>query len=145
MMQAREVGAEIPEIEVRIPSRAEWVALARLTVATVAARMHFNVDEIADLKLAVAEACTNAIQHARESDEIVITCRIYDDGMQVIIRDFGIGTEAERIRSRDLGEPRVGGLGVYLIRALMDEVEYSVESDSGTVLTMFKRLGDSNR
>ncbi|MDH2909352.1 MAG: histidine kinase [Candidatus Eremiobacteraeota bacterium] len=145
MMQAREVGAEIPEIEVRIPSRAEWVALARLTVATVAARMHFNVDEIADLKLAVAEACTNAIQHARESDEIVITCRIYDEGMQVTIRDFGVGTEAERIRSRDLGEPRVGGLGVYLIRALMDEVEYSVEADSGTVLTMFKRLGDSNR
>ena len=145
MMQAREVGAEIPEIEVRIPSRAEWVALARLAVATVAARMHFNVDEIADLKLAVAEACTNAIQHARESDEIVITCRIYHEGLQITVRDFGIGTEAERIRSRDLGEPRVGGLGVYLIRALMDEVEYRVEHDSGTVLTMFKRFGDSSR
>lgn len=131
-------SAQSPEIEIRIPSRAEWVALARLTVATVAARMQFSIDDIADLKLAVAEACTNAIQHARESDEIIVTCHVQDEGLVVTVRDFGIGTRVETIRSRDLAEPRVGGLGVYLIRALMDKVEYHVEAESGTSLTMFK-------
>jgi len=133
-----ESPADYPEIEIRIPSRAEWVALARLAVATVAARMHFSVDDIADLKLAVAEACTNAIQHARESDTIVVTFRVQNDGLAVTVRDFGVGTQAETIRSRDLEEPRVGGLGVYLIRALMDNVEYQVEPESGTSLTMLK-------
>ncbi|MBV8726415.1 MAG: ATP-binding protein, partial [Candidatus Eremiobacteraeota bacterium] len=50
-------------VELRIPSKAEWVAVARLAVAAVANRLQFSIEEIEDVKLAVAEACTNCIQH----------------------------------------------------------------------------------
>ena len=46
-------------VELQIPARAEWVAVARLAVAAVASRQRFSVDEIEDIKLAVAESCTN--------------------------------------------------------------------------------------
>jgi anti-sigma regulatory factor (Ser/Thr protein kinase) len=50
-------------VRLEIPARAEWVAVARLAVAAVASRQRFSVDDIEDIKLAVAESCTNAIQH----------------------------------------------------------------------------------
>ncbi len=126
-------------VELRIPSRAEWVALARLAVATVASRLHFSIDEIEDVKLAVAEACTNAIQHAQGSPFIDIRCETLPEGLRINVRDFGQGTRPEHIVSRNLEEARVGGLGVFLIRSLMDEVSYDVHAESGTDLSMFKR------
>ena len=126
-------------VELRIPSRAEWVALVRLSVASVASRLHFPIDDIEDVKLAVAEACTNAIQHARGSESIEIRCEILPEGLRINVRDFGQGTRQENIVSRELEEARVGGLGVFLIRSLMDEVTYDVHAERGTDLSMFKR------
>ena len=60
-------------VELKIPSKAEWVAVARLAVAAVASRLRFSVDEIEDVKLAIAEACTHCIQHATGSDGLVHT------------------------------------------------------------------------
>ena len=127
-------------VELRVPCKAEWVALVRLSVAAVASRLNFSIDEIEDIKLAVAEACTNAIQHARDSAFIDIKCESVDGGLRIGVRDHGRGTRAEQIRTRDLDEERVGGLGVFLIRSLMDDVQYDVHPDDGTHLVMVKRL-----
>lgn len=127
-------------VELRIPRKAEWVALARLSVAAVASRLHFSIEEIEDIKLAVAEACTNAIQHAQGSSFIEIKCDALDGGLRVSVRDFGFPVPAERIRPRDLEDERVGGLGVFLIRSLMDDVTYDVHPEHGTDLVMSKRL-----
>ena len=126
-------------VELRIPCRAEWVALARLSSAAVASRMHFSIDEIEDVKLAVAEACTNAIQHAEGSAFMEIRCETSADGLRITVRDYGRGTVPEHIVPRDLEDARVGGLGVFLIRSLMDDVSYDVHAENGTSLTMFKR------
>lgn len=126
-------------VELRIPCRAEWVALARLAVSAVASRLHFPIDDIEDVKLAVAEACTNAIQHARGSTMIEIRCETVPDGLHINVRDFGRGTIPEHIASRDLEDARVGGLGVFLIRSLMDDVSYDVHAENGTNLSMFKK------
>lgn len=127
-------------VELRVPSKAEWVALARLSVAAVASRLHFSIDEIEDIKLAVAEACTNAIQHAHGSSYIEIKCEALAEGLRINVRDYGRGTRPETIRSRNIEEERVGGLGVFLIRSLMDDVTYDVHPDNGTQLVMLKRL-----
>lgn len=127
-------------VELRIPSKAEWVAVARLAVAAVANRLHFSIEEIEDVKLAVAEACTNCIQHASGSDQIEIMCETQANGLTVRVRDFGIGTAPEEIQSRRISEPRVGGLGVFLIRSLMDTVEYDVHPERGTNLVMTKKV-----
>jgi len=127
-------------VELRVPCKAEWVALVRLSVAAVASRLHFSIDEIEDIKLAVAEACTNAIQHAHGSSYIEIRCEALQDGLRINVRDYGRGTRPESIRSRELEDERVGGLGVFLIRSLMDDVSYDVHPEQGTQLVMTKRL-----
>lgn len=131
---------DIDVVELRVPCKAEWVALARLSVAAVASRLHFSIDEIEDIKLAVAEACTNAIQHAHGSSYIEIRCEALEEGLRINVRDYGRGTRPESIRSRDLEDERVGGLGVFLIRSLMDDVTYDVHPEQGTQLVMTKRL-----
>jgi len=130
----------VDTVDLRIPCKAEWVALARLSVAAVASRLHFSIDEIEDIKLAVAEACTNCIQHADGSQHIDIKCESIEDGLRISVRDQGRGTHPDHIRSRELGDERVGGLGVFLIRSLMDHVDYDVHPDQGTLLVMTKHL-----
>jgi serine/threonine-protein kinase RsbW len=132
--------ANVDVVEIRIPCKAEWVALARLSVAAVASRLHFSIDEIEDVKLAVAEACTNAIQHARGSAQIDIKCEASNEGLRVDVRGYGQGTRSETPERHELEDERIGGLGVFLIRSLMDDVTYDVHPERGTHLIMLKRL-----
>ncbi len=141
---ASQENSSLGVVELRIPSKAEWVAVARLAVAAVANRLNFSIEDIEDIKLAVAEACTNCIQHASGNNQIEITCETEAEGLTVRVRDYGHGTRPEQIVSRRVDEPRVGGLGVFLIRSLMDTVEYDVSSDSGTNLVMTKKVQSSN-
>jgi serine/threonine-protein kinase RsbW len=128
-------------VELRIPSRAEWVALARLAVAAVANRLRFSIEDIEDIKLAVAEACTAVIQHERHGEFIDLTCETSSDGLRVRVRDAGRQSlPRENGRTMDLDEARIAGLGVFLIRTLMDEVAYDVDPETGTDLVMVKRL-----
>jgi serine/threonine-protein kinase RsbW len=132
----------IPElVELRIPARPEWVALARLAAATVANRLSFSIEEIEDVKLAVAEACTAVIQHENHGEFIQLTCEALSDSLRVRVHDSGRhGVEPVGGRSMDFDEARIAGLGVFLIRTLMDEVSYDVHPQLGTDLLMVKRL-----
>jgi serine/threonine-protein kinase RsbW len=135
------VGKDLQDsVQLRIPCKAEWVAVARLAVAAVANRLKFSIEEIEDVKLAVAEACTNAIQHSDGTGQIEILCLTEPDGLRVRVRDHSYGTPSEHVRTLSAEEVRVGGLGVFLIRSLMDEVEYDAHPERGTDLTMVKRL-----
>jgi len=127
-------------VELRIPSRPEWVALARLAAATVANRLHFSIEEIEDVKLAVAEACTAVIQHEGHGEFIDLTCEALSDLLRIRVRDSGRqGVARAQAPNMNFDEARIAGLGVFLIRTLMDEVSYDV-SPQGTDLVMVKRL-----
>ena len=131
-------------VELKIPARAEWVAVARLAVAAVASRLRFSVDEIEDIKLAVAEACTNSIQHGSDADRIEITTEITRNEVRVSVRDRSVGHKLESVE-KDAGFAegrRTEELGVFLIRALMDEVTYRVDAREGTELVMIKRVAE---
>jgi serine/threonine-protein kinase RsbW len=136
------VEQALPEVvELRVPSRPEWVALARLAGATVANRVHFSIEDIEDVRLAIAEACTAVIQHEPHGEFIQLTCEALDDGLRIRVRDSGrhgvYSVDAHRI---NLDEARIAGLGIFLIRTLMDEVSYDVHPQHGTDLLMVKRL-----
>jgi len=141
MNQALEHAA--PElVDLRIPSRAEWVALARLAAATVANRLRFSIEEIEDVKLAVAEACTAVIQHEPHGEFIQLTCEALDDSLRVRVHDSGRhGVHSADAASMNFDEARIAGLGIFLIRTLMDEVSYDVHPQQGTDLLMVKRPG----
>lgn len=139
MNQAVEQSA--PElVELRIPARAEWVALARLAAATVANRLHLSIEEIEDVKLAVAEACAAIIQHDGHGEFLFLTCEISAEALRIRVRDDGGygGAVPERQRI-NFEEARIAGLGIFLIRTLMDEVSYDVHPQRGTDILMVKR------
>lgn len=138
MNQPVSQAESVDVVELRIPCKAEWVALARLSVSAVASRLHFSIDEIEDVKLAVAEACTNAIQYAREHSTIEIRCEARDEGLRISVRDISGSNRPEAVR--EMQEDRLEGLGIFLIRSLMDDVTYELHPESGSALTMFKRL-----
>jgi len=130
-------------VELRIPSKPEWVAVARLAVAAIANRLPFSVEEIEDLKLAIAEACTICIQQGPGSQTIDMTCHASSAELRVEARDG-------RYRPRDdkpapNAPPGMAvegeGLGIFLIQALTDKLEYHVDPHLGTELIMIKRVG----
>ncbi|MBC5809870.1 MAG: ATP-binding protein [Candidatus Eremiobacteraeota bacterium] len=126
-------------VDLRIPGKPEWVAVARLTIAAIANRLPFTVEEIEDLKLAIAEACTNAIQAGGGNGEpIDIRCETAADHLRIVVRDRG--TKKPEPVPAGKATP-VEGLGVFLIQALMDGVEHSFDAARGSELIMTKRVG----
>jgi serine/threonine-protein kinase RsbW len=117
-------------IELRIAARAENVALARLTLSGVAAAAGAPPDVVADLKLAVSEACTNAVQHAYPGkdggdDQVILRFVVADRQLVVEVEDHGSGFELVKRESWEDGErPGRGlGMGLTIVRSVTDEVE----------------------
>ena len=128
-------------VRLEIPASAEWVAVARLAGAAVASRLHFSVDAIEDIKLAIAESCTNAIQHG-PGGTIELLCEAYADRLVVTVSDRGTGPRLGAVEENRISESgRTEELGVFLIRALMDDVEYTTDARTGTQLVMTKHVG----
>jgi serine/threonine-protein kinase RsbW len=127
------VAGAVPDVvELQIPAKAEWVAVARLAVAAVANRLDFSMEEIEDVRLALAEACTSVIRHSTDGDPIRIHCEATENELAITVAGGSPGRLQGELRSED-------GLGIVIIRSLMDSVEYRVEQ-SGVVLQMTKRV-----
>jgi anti-sigma regulatory factor (Ser/Thr protein kinase) len=93
--------------------------------------------------LAVDEACANIIRHAYEGatdKPVIITARLIDHGIEVVLRDYGKKADMEKIKSRDLDDVRPGGLGVHLMQSAMDEVIFDNTLPEGNQLTLIKYL-----
>ena len=134
-------------VELEIPARAEFVALARLVVSAIAASDSTLADErIDDLKLAVSEACTNAIEAhgAIHTDErVLLRCSADGGTVEVSVQDRGGGFDPAQLPDHPpVTDPDrlkfERGLGIPLIRALVDEVEFS-SSGSGTAVRLLMR------
>ena len=130
------------------PAKFEFLDEIRELVAQVAREGGFTEKEIYSLQLAADEAASNIIEHAYEgvSNAIVdITCDMYGDAMTITMRDIGRPFDPSKIKQpnlkANLAERQIGGLGVYLMRKLMDEVRYESNSKTGNLLTMIKRRG----
>lgn len=138
----------IDVIELKLPAKADYVGVVRLLVSGVANRMGFPYDDIEDLKVAVAEACTNVVTHAYPKDKghIHIECDVYDDKLAITVQDRGPSFDIEQIEKKlgpiDIANPveslKEGGLGIYLMKSLMDRVD--ITSHHGVVVRMAKFL-----
>ena len=83
-------------MEVKLSAKSENESLARVIVASFAAKLDPTLDELADIKTAVSEAVTNAIIHGYDEDEskfVHIKCEIEDKEITIIVEDFGNGIE----------------------------------------------------
>jgi len=132
------------QVEIRIPRRAELVRVARMAACAIASQMGFTIDIIKDIELAVGEACANAVEHVRVGDdgpdEIIIRFTLGQDELVVEVMDRGQGFDPEQAgkgEADDSDEP--GGLGLFVIRALMDELRVDCDPATGTCVRMVKR------
>jgi len=115
-------------------------------VAQAARDAGFDEQEIYAVKLATDEAASNIIEHAykeQQGGQIEITCQVHSDGLAVILHDHGLSFNPQRVRKPNLraklSRRSIGGLGLYIIYQLMDEVRYQSDPETGNVLTLFKR------
>lgn len=106
----------------------------------------FSSEEILDTQLAVEEAITNVIVHGygRPGEPILVSCRVSGDRAEVSITDTAPRFDPLSVADPDTGEGiddrEIGGLGVYLIRKVMDEVSYQYEDGKNIlVLTKLRR------
>jgi serine/threonine-protein kinase RsbW len=133
-------------VELRMAPRAENLSLARLALAGVGPVAGASDGEVADLKLAVTEACTNAILHAYADGEgnggqLVVRYRVGPGMLEIEVEDDGVGFDPDDPGAR---ESNVGGqgMGLMIIRALTDSVE--IRSDgTGSRVTFSKVVGAS--
>jgi len=132
--------------ELRLPSRLGFEKVAMGTAASVASLMGFSDERIEDLKTAVAESCINAIEHGNKLNEslsVVVTLAIAKESLEVKIQDHGPGVQQEvhvpDIDRKMMGEEDPRGMGMFLIQALVDEVEY-VSENAGSYARLVIRL-----
>ncbi|MCK5419632.1 MAG: ATP-binding protein, partial [Desulfobacterales bacterium] len=119
-------------VEVSLPSRLGYERIAMDCSASFAKMVGFAPQRIEDLKTAVAEACLNAIEHGNKSHpdtRVLVTMNFKDDRFSVSVKDGGNGIsrlpkDKAVMRSIEKLEPPKG-LGTYLIKQLVDEVEFN--------------------
>ncbi|MDU4936529.1 MAG: ATP-binding protein [Peptostreptococcaceae bacterium] len=130
-------------IKMEISANPEYVGIIRLTTSGIANKIGFSIDDIEDMKVAVSEACTNAIKHSSD-DRFYITFNILDDGLNIEIKDNGVGCNIDLLGKPDLENPKENGLGIFIIQTLMDEVSIESSDNKGTIIKMTKYLGVDN-
>ncbi len=117
-------------------------------VARIARQGGFSEKEIYSLQLAADEAATNIIEHAcadLPNANFDVTCEMRGNTLMIIMHDMGAPFDPAAIQppnlTADLSARKIGGLGLYLMHKLMDEVHYTPNSKTGNVLTMLKHRG----
>jgi serine/threonine-protein kinase RsbW len=133
----------------RFPGRFESLAGIRKFVSEAAEEAGFDDKEIYAVELAVDEACSNIIEHAYGGEgkgEIICICNDVNNGLEIILKDEGERFDPSLVSPPDFSieleklKPR--GAGLFLIRNMMDDVDYKFSEDSGNELRMVKRRGD---
>jgi len=127
-----------------IPSSVEYLEEIENLSCKIAGKCGFTEDDIDDISIALTEMVNNAILHGNKNDpkkKVTIHFEMTAERLSIHIHDEGTGFNPEKVR--DPLEPEnllaENGRGIYLVRALMDDVEYNV-SDKGTEVIISKNL-----
>ncbi|WP_068783526.1 anti-sigma B factor RsbW [Paenibacillus phocaensis] len=142
---------EVERIVISLPATAEYVDIVRLNLYGVASKMGFSYEEIEDMKVAVSEACNNSVLYAYRQDvgQMEITFEVLDDALSITVRDEGESFDSYglaggvTLHEKELSEAPIGGLGFYLMQALMDDVSVETQAGKGTKVMMVRRLQKS--
>lgn len=124
----------------RLPRDALSVPLLRGVISASLRSIGVDRDCIADISVAITEACTNVIAHSMEGDEYEVTARIIDDICEIDVIDTGHGFDAEFLGRSDAPTTAESGRGIQLMRALVDRVAFESRPEAGMMVHLEKRL-----
>ena len=118
-------------VALTIPAKAEYIVLPRLALSGLARIRALEPEVVADLKLALTEACSNSIRHAYDEGRagmVEVRYELTGDKLAVEVADEGDGFDP-RVRRRPAADLDEGGLGIAIIRALVDELDIGPRPD----------------
>lgn len=124
-----------------IPTKSEYVSVARLTSSVIANNMGFDIEDIEDIKVAVGEACNNAVLHTDHYDHTFDLYFLAETEKLIIeVKDTGKGFSLDAYQEPDLEHPKEHGLGIFIMKSLMDDLEIDTQIGEGTSIRMTKYL-----
>ena len=123
--------------------------LSRLALSGLARAYPFDPDVLADLKLAITEACGNAVRHAYEAESeerpVTVSFEVVGEKLEIVVEDRGSGLDRPADHEWSMPDEPESGMGLAIIRTVVDELDVGRgEGGRGTVVRMTKALaGDA--
>ena len=134
-------------IKIETQSNIENLAPIRLCLSTFFSNMNVHIDELVDIKTAISEAVSNALDHAYENDngKVIITGEIINENtVKITVQDFGEGIEDISLAMTPTyttkAEDEHAGMGFTIMESFMDEVIVDSKVDEGTTITLTRRI-----
>jgi len=137
-------------IEISLPNKLGYERIAMACSATFAKIVGFSSERVEDLKTAVSEACINAMEHGNKNDpdaRVVVNMQYEDRVFSVSVMDQGEGTwnsdeccEEPDIDKKIMSLQTPRGLGIFLIKHLVDQVEFNLKTSEGNMVRMIFRM-----
>ena len=116
-------------VRLTIPARAEYITLCRLALTGIARLRELSDELLADLKLALTEAASNSVRHAygdKDAGVVDISYQLFSDRLVIEVTDEGEGFDPAEAEG-SVAELSEGGLGIAIIRAIADDVEFGAQ------------------
>jgi len=133
-------------VTLTFPAKPDYLVLSRLALSGLARAYPVDPDVLADLKLAITEACGNAVRHAYEDEaengSVTVSFQVDGETLEMTVEDRGSGLVSPD-QDWSMPEEPESGMGLAIIRAVVDELDVSRgEGGRGTVVRMTKSLGE---
>ncbi|WP_022663886.1 ATP-binding protein [Desulfospira joergensenii] len=130
-------------IGLSVLSHPRYLKLVRGATEKITRIMKFSREDSRNIVLAVDEACSNIIRHSYKNDptgkiEFIFEIRL--DKLIIRIMDEGLKCDIEKMKSRDIDPVQPGGLGIYIMKKVMDSLEFDCASPRKNQVTMVKKL-----
>lgn len=147
-----DIAAETGEpILLALPSRLELLSVLDGLVQAIAAQMEFDEDAAIEVATSIVEAGTNAIQHGHRHDATKLVHFRFvlgESALEVWVQDTGLGFDLDAVLQSDPTRPedllKARGRGIFIMRSMMDTVEFDIRPGQGTLVHLTKRLQKGN-
>ena len=141
---------KVQKYNLKAPCSSDSLEIIRKFVIDISNKIGISSDSINKIELAVDEACSNVVKHAYDSSSnrsIMVEVKTDHEKMTIKIKDTGKGFDPDNVEELDmkkyLSEYRTGGLGIHLMRTLMDVVSYNIKPGVSNQVVMTKYLSKS--
>ncbi len=139
--------------QLKLPGQSDVLEIVRDFVTRIAHKIGIESAEIDKIELAVDEACANVVKHAyavqnskRKAQPLEVSVTVDPKQFVIVVSDKGKGFDYSKHKSLDMeqyrAEKKRGGLGIHLMRTLMDEIEYSIEPGKKNEVKLIKYISD---
>ncbi len=137
-------------VTLTFPAKPDYLVLSRLALSGLARAYPFDPDVLADLKLAITEACGNAVRHAYEAESeerpVTVSFEVVGEKLEIVVEDRGSGLDRPADHEWSMPDEPESGMGLAIIRTVVDELDVGRgEGGRGTVVRMTKALAGDAR